>query len=101
MDVFEWLFSIEDKVVFVVGSTDLKDLRNVINGFLEAKRFVHHDYSNPFFPGFQRYVEKEYNVYQNTAKGWNTLITEHSINEEHALSTFYLLIHRYHLSLLK
>lgn len=95
MEVFDWLFSIEKKVVFVVGSSSLKDLRNAINGFLEAKRFILHDGTNYIFPGFQRYVENVYGVRDMTAKGWNTLITEHSHNDTEALKTFYVLLRNY------
>lgn len=95
MEVFDWLFSIEKKVVFIVGSILLKDLRNAINGFLEAKRFILRDNTNYIFPGFQRYVEEVYEVRDATSRGWDALITEHCQNEEEALKVFYSLLRAY------
>lgn len=95
MEVFDWLFSIEKNVVFVVGSNSLKDLRNAINGFLEAQRFILGDHTNYIYPGFQRYVEGVYAVHDATAKGWSTLIIEHAQNETEALETFYALLRDY------
>ena len=82
-------------MVFVVGSSSLKDLRNAIHGFLEARRFILGKNTNYIYPGFQRYVEGVYALRDATAKGWSTLIIEHSQNETEALETFYTLLQAY------
>ena len=70
MEIFNWLFSIENKVVYVVGSIALKDLRNAMTGFMEALRVVQGTYADPIYPGFQRFVEKKFEIKGDTAKGW-------------------------------
>lgn len=100
MEIFDWLYSIEDKVVFILGSISLKDLRMAIQGFQEAQRFYSMSSNDLFFSGFQQYVEGVYGDLK-TSKGWEILITEHSSNAGEALNTFYLLLRKYHLSLLK
>lgn len=101
MEIFDWLFSIENKVVYVTGSIKLKDLRNAISGFLEAMRVIRGTYSDPIYPGFQRFVEHKFGIKCVTAKGWNTLSTEHTANEEAALQMFYELLHEYYLTIRK
>lgn len=99
MEIFDWLFSIENKVVYVIGSIELNDLRNAINGFLEALRVLKGFCSDPFYPGFQCYVENSFKLECATAKGWNTLITEHAVDEEEALEMFYKLLHEYYITI--
>lgn len=99
MEIFDWLFSIENIVVYVIGSIKLKDLRIAIRGFLEAMRVVKGTYADPIYPGFQRFVENKFDIKRETAKGWNTLITEHTANEEAALRMFYELLHEYYITI--
>ena len=100
MKIFDWLYSVENKIVFVIGSNSLRDLHIAINGFYEAQRYLCNIDENPIYPGFQRYVENTYGVCKATSKGWDVLITEHSPNAEQALDTFYDLLRKYHISLL-
>ena len=99
MEIFEWLFSIENRVVHIVGSIKLNDLRNAINGFIEAMRVMKDFYTDPFYPGFQRYVENCFNLKCATAKGWSTLITEHAADEKAALQMFYDLLREYYITI--
>lgn len=99
MKIFEWLYSAEHKIVFIIGSDSLRDLHIAINGFIEAQRYLCNIDENPIYPGFQRYVENVYSVSNATSKGWDILITEHSPDARQALDTFYTLLREYHLSL--
>lgn len=96
MHIINWLFSIEHRVVFFIGSIDLENIYYAVQGFLEAQRFINNDKVNPFFPGFQDYVENYYSVAGQAAKSWDILITERTNSPEQALDTFYELLHKYH-----
>lgn len=95
MEVFKWLFSIEGKVVFIIGSISLHDLKNAIYGFQEALRFVNKTTNDPIYPGFQAYTEERFGVSGKTVKGWDRLITERANSEENALKMFYELLRDY------
>ncbi len=95
MEVFDWLFLIKNKVVYVIGSIKLTDIWHAILGFLEAMRVVKGTYTDPIYPGFQLFVESKLGLKRRTAKGRALLITEHTANEEAALRMFYELLHEY------
>lgn len=89
MKVIEWLFSIEDKVVWHVGSLSLIDLRLVLMGFTSATRFIYGVIEDPFYPEFQRYIEAEYDLIDKTSKSWARIIMANSENDAEAMKTFY------------
>ena len=95
MRIIDWLFSIEGRVLTSIGSIYLKDLHFAIIGFLQAQRFISNDLNDPFYPGFQQFVESYYQL-NNTAKSWDSLIAERTCTPEQALSVFFQLLHEYH-----
>ncbi len=97
MHVIDWLFSIEhgNRMVFTIGSIYLMDLYYAIAGFLAAQRFINNDKVDPFFPGFQNYVENYYSI-EITSKCWAMLITARTDSPQQAKDKFYELLHQYH-----
>lgn len=94
MTVIDWVLSIEDKVMWIIGSNSLLDLRIAIIGFMEAERYNKDNTYDPFFPGFQKYVEHAYNI-KMTAMSWARIITENTQNSREAISTFYNMLRDY------
>lgn len=94
LKVIDWLLSIEGKIVWIIGSNSLVDLRIAIIGYMEAERCSNGNNDDPFFPGFQRYVECTYRVAQ-TSKSWARLITENTMDNNDAIKTFYNLLRDY------
>lgn len=85
-----WLFAIEYRIVFCLGSKDLKQLHAYINGYVDALAWDGDDRARKLMEDFQRFVQVQYAVEQ-TAKGWNTLIRERAENDAQAMETFYAL----------
>ncbi len=94
MELFDWLFFWEGRVVYLVGTISLNDLRNAIVGFKCALQRIQKDYNDLFYPGFQQFVENKFGE-NGTAKGWNTLITEYTGDEEKAMKLFYVFLREY------
>lgn len=94
MNVIDWLLTIEGKTVWIIGSNSLVDLRLAILGYMEAERYNNGNSDDPFFPGFQRYVECAYGVTQ-TSKSWARLITENAMDNSDAIKKFYILLRDY------
>lgn len=89
MKLIEWLLKMENNVVWITGSNSLIDLRLAIHGFSAALRFLGDKSPDPFYPGFQRYIESVYDLQRKTAKSWARIIMEHSESEDEAMKSFY------------
>ena len=95
MSIFDWLFSIEGKAVYSIGSNSLHDLRIATYGYTEAIRSISDQFEDPMYPGFQEYVEKYYGLKLNV-EGWSEIITERTSTQEEAMKTFYDLLRAYY-----
>jgi len=94
MTVIDWLLSIEDKVVLVIGTNSILDLRMAILGYMEAERYSNGNTYDPFFPGFQKYVEHAFDV-KMTARSWARLIAENTQDSNEAIAVFYSMLRDY------
>ena len=98
MDIFEWLYSIEDRMVWEIGSNSLHDLQLALYGYASALRSFDPNAGDPMYPGFQRFVEDHYDM-KDTPLGWPEIINGHEPDTGAALKTFYTLLRKYRNSL--
>lgn len=97
MEVFDWLFSWEGRMVWLTGTTSLRALKLALEGFIDALRYLRNQYDEYIFPGFQRYIERVYGYNEwGTELGWDKIIREHSADDVEAVEVFYRHLHDYY-----
>lgn len=69
-----------------LGNSNVDNLYAFINGYM-YRIFQEDDTIPEFYPGFQKYIEEEYNV--KTGLHWTKILDFYSDNEEEAMKKFF------------
>ena len=93
--LFSWLFSVEGRIHYYLGSSSVLQLSCFLNGFETALKLNDPSYEDVMYPGFQRYVEQFY-LPQEHAMGWARMIMAHASSDGEAMAKFFELLHQYY-----
>ena len=88
----EILSQIKIRPGMFLADCNLENLYAFMNGYM-YRIFQEKDIVPEFYPGFQEYIEKKFDI--NTGQHWAKILDFYSDSEEEALKNFFLYLEEY------